>query len=135
MKWGRCVLHVLCASVSTCRAFSDLLSSCQIAVGFRASIEAGDLEALLRHLSSGESPTQSFVCIDNRVFAHACPVSCAFDMFFPTRLSVDAHPGKLFASHSESHDLFREIAGHRSILRATTAEKDAQGLYLGEART
>jgi hypothetical protein len=53
-----------------CTAFSDPLFSFQTAIGFRASIVAGNLEALLRHLSSGESPTQSFVCIDNRALAH-----------------------------------------------------------------
>ena len=66
------VACVLWFRAPACTAFNAPLLSFQIAVGFRDSIEAGNLQALLRHLSSGESPTQSFVCIDNRALARAC---------------------------------------------------------------
>ncbi len=67
------------ASDPACTAFNVPLFSIQIAVDFRASLQAGHLEALLRHLSSGESPTQSFVS-NNRALAHAClvPSSLSF---------------------------------------------------------
>ncbi len=78
LSWSRCVLHVLWASVSTCRAFSDLVSSCQIAVGFWASVEAGNLEALLRHLSSGESPSQMSVGDDTVFFGCLARVLCSW---------------------------------------------------------
>ncbi len=120
------MLHVLRVSAPACTAFNVPLFSLQIAVGFRASIQAGNLEALLRHLSSGEYPTQSFVSIDNRVLAHAGPVpSSCFHSF----------NSQLFALPSESHDFFRQTAGHHCMLRAITAKQDVQKLYLGEART
>jgi hypothetical protein len=48
----------------------------QITIGFRASIQAGNLEALLRHLSSGESPSQSFVRDDTVFFGCLAWVLC-----------------------------------------------------------
>jgi hypothetical protein len=73
--------------VSACRAFIAPIFSLQIAAGFLASIETGNLEALLHHLSSGESPSKVFVgdekCIAFLVFfSPTCMESsrvCSFD--------------------------------------------------------
>ncbi len=114
-----------------CAAFNVPLFSFQIAVGFRASIEAGNLEALLRHLSSGESPSQMLVGDD---FVFSGSLVRFFALFSPARIlrswyevwtTLKVHMDR----HSNCyHDACRRVHGHRYMLRASSAKRSAQRL-------
>jgi len=134
LSWSRCVLHVLRVSAPACTAFNVPLFSFQIAVGFRASIQAGNLDALLRHLSSVESPSQMFVGDDFVFFWVSGPflrVVFTCPHFEVLLCSLD-HPqgshGPSPKSHYCYHDACRRVHGHRYMLRASSAKQNAQRL-------